>query len=103
LSGKLGKEEEEVDFLDQIERAFKNNNEENKQESKQIKQKEKNEKEATYLVQNGFIIHKVLNTDTLQGLAIKYNVSVQDIKNANKLMNNNISIYNSLKIPPKKK
>eukprot|EP01129_Flabellula_baltica_P011113 TRINITY_DN4796_c0_g1_i2.p1 TRINITY_DN4796_c0_g1~~TRINITY_DN4796_c0_g1_i2.p1 ORF type:complete len:248 (-),score=58.23 TRINITY_DN4796_c0_g1_i2:49-792(-) len=61
-----------------------------------IKQKEAEElREYEYLnceidEESGMIIHYVTKSDTLQGLALKYRVSVAKIKKANKLYNPNM-------------
>eukprot|EP01023_Acetabularia_acetabulum_P010625 TRINITY_DN14838_c3_g1_i1.p1 TRINITY_DN14838_c3_g1~~TRINITY_DN14838_c3_g1_i1.p1 ORF type:complete len:315 (+),score=38.41 TRINITY_DN14838_c3_g1_i1:129-1073(+) len=49
-----------------------------------------------------FLIHKVQKQDTLMSLAVKYNVTVQDLKRANNLLSD-LSIYtkDSLLIPKK--
>ncbi|XP_029354933.1 lysM and putative peptidoglycan-binding domain-containing protein 2 [Echeneis naucrates] len=47
-----------------------------------------------------FIEHRVTDTDTLQGIALKYGVTMEQIKRANKLFSNDcIFLRNSLNIP----
>jgi len=48
------------------------------------------------------VVHDVEKGDTLQGLAVKYNVAVADIKRANKLFGDQIFGRKVLKIPPEK-
>jgi len=45
------------------------------------------------------IVHQVSSTDTLEGLAIQYNVSVNAIKALNDLVSNDIFFRKELKIP----
>lgn len=47
-----------------------------------------------------YIEHRVTDSDTLQGIALKYGVTMEQIKRANKLFNNDcIFLRNSLNIP----
>ncbi|XP_071385034.1 lysM and putative peptidoglycan-binding domain-containing protein 2 [Centroberyx affinis] len=47
-----------------------------------------------------FIEHRVTDSDTLQGIALKYGVTMEQIKRANKLFSNDcIFLRNSLNIP----
>ncbi|XP_049573837.1 lysM and putative peptidoglycan-binding domain-containing protein 2 [Syngnathus scovelli] len=47
-----------------------------------------------------FIEHRVTDSDTLQGIALKYGVTMEQIKRANKLFSNDcIFLKNSLSIP----
>lgn len=47
-----------------------------------------------------FIEHRVTDSDTLQGIALKYGVTMEQIKRANKLFSNDcIFLKNSLNIP----
>ncbi|KAF7656622.1 hypothetical protein LDENG_00038650 [Lucifuga dentata] len=47
-----------------------------------------------------FIEHRVTDSDTLQGIALKYGVTMEQIKRANKLFSNDcIFLRNSLSIP----
>jgi len=48
-------------------------------------------------------IHKVKRKETLFSIAQKYNVTVDDLKKANNLTGNNVSIGRELKIPKEKK
>jgi len=50
------------------------------------------------LTADGFISHEVQKTDTLEGLALKYNVTVPEIKKTNKMFANAIT-HKFLKIP----
>jgi len=49
------------------------------------------------------ILHKVLGTDTIAGVAVKYNVTIADIKNSNGL-NSDMALFarNTIVIPPKR-
>lgn len=50
------------------------------------------------------VAHQLTSSDTLQGLAIKYGVTVEQIRRVNKLWtNDNIVIYKTLNIPVKEK
>jgi len=51
---------------------------------------------------NQYYIHMVLDTDTLQGIAIKYGCSVQEIRELNQLRSNIIHERVSLQIPHKR-
>ncbi|KAI1889669.1 hypothetical protein AGOR_G00165340 [Albula goreensis] len=47
-----------------------------------------------------YIVHRVTDSDTLQGIALKYGVTMEQIKRANKLFGNDcIFLRNSLNIP----
>ncbi|XP_035483766.2 lysM and putative peptidoglycan-binding domain-containing protein 2 [Scophthalmus maximus] len=47
-----------------------------------------------------FVEHRVADTDTLQGIALKYGVTMEQVKRANKLFSNDcIFLRNSLNIP----
>ncbi|XP_070764937.1 lysM and putative peptidoglycan-binding domain-containing protein 2 [Enoplosus armatus] len=47
-----------------------------------------------------YIEHRVTDTDTLQGIALKYGVTMEQVKRANKLFSNDcIFLRNSLNIP----
>lgn len=48
------------------------------------------------------ITHVVEKHDTLQGLALKYNVSKEEIRKANKILGDNIFLHKTLIIPPEK-
>jgi len=49
--------------------------------------------------ENQQIVHQVDPNDTLDGLALQYNVSVMAIKTANNLSSNDIFFYKTLNIP----
>lgn len=51
----------------------------------------------------GFIVHEVKPTDTLEGISLKYGVSVADVKKANKLFSSMIHGHFTLKIPVDKR
>lgn len=48
---------------------------------------------------NHVIIHKVTRSDTIQGLALQYGVSLYDIKRCNLMSNDRLTSYLELKIP----
>jgi len=51
-------------------------------------------------IQDGaFIIHKVVKGETLSGIAKKEKVTIEEIKKANDLRNNNVNLGQDLKIP----
>jgi len=51
----------------------------------------------------GYFIHVVVPTDTLQGLSIKYGVSIAEIKSENRLISLNLHEKFTLRIPERKK
>jgi len=60
------------------------------------------EVDTAEVVENGDsinVIHYISNRDTLVGLSLKYNVSVDEIKRANKMFSNNIHEHEKLIIP----
>ncbi|XP_061101601.1 lysM and putative peptidoglycan-binding domain-containing protein 2 isoform X1 [Conger conger] len=47
-----------------------------------------------------YVVHRVTDSDTLQGIALKYGVTMEQVKRANKLFGNDcIFLRNSLNIP----
>lgn len=48
---------------------------------------------------DGYLLHHIVKSDTLQGIAIKYNVPVSTLKQANKLHTDQIHERRHLKIP----
>eukprot|EP00727_Mastigamoeba_balamuthi_P005269 m51a1_g14740 hypothetical protein (215) ;mRNA; f:279627-280650 len=49
---------------------------------------------------DGFLLHEVSQHDTLEGIALKYNVTIQEIMRANKLFNRDAALMRkNLKIP----
>ena len=46
-----------------------------------------------------YLEHNVQFTDTLAGVALKYNVSVEALKKLNKLSSSSIMCYDKLKVP----
>jgi len=70
--------------------------EKEKEKGKEKKEKEKEEKEK----ENPFFIHVVTKTDTLVGLALRYGVSVDEIKRANFLTSGQLIWHRkNLRIP----
>jgi len=60
------------------------------------------ESSAEQRLQDQVILHKVAWRDTLAGLAVKYNISIQDIKNANGLVTEaSMFARDVVVIPPK--
>lgn len=56
--------------------------------------------EAVFDEETGCLMHPIRKSDTLQGLAIRYGVKIEDIKKVNRLWNTtDIWMYKTLKIP----
>jgi len=51
----------------------------------------------------GYITHVVIPTDTLQGLSLKYGVTISEIKSENRLMSSNLHEKHTIRIPERKK
>jgi len=72
-----------------------------KVETQKKLEQEKVKQQHPEIVRNiEFIKHNIKGDDSLIGLSIKYGVSIQEIKNANKLMNHEIFHLKTLIIPP---
>eukprot|EP01100_Stratorugosa_tubuloviscum_P000828 TRINITY_DN1185_c3_g2_i1.p1 TRINITY_DN1185_c3_g2~~TRINITY_DN1185_c3_g2_i1.p1 ORF type:complete len:170 (-),score=71.92 TRINITY_DN1185_c3_g2_i1:48-485(-) len=50
------------------------------------------EEEQEKLIELGFVKHQVMATDTLTGIALKYGVTIDEIKKTNKLFTNDVCV-----------